>query len=56
MKADVEEFARKDGIQRGYFFDSSGNLRLERVSASATHTWIWKTTAGKPFEWNGGAR
>lgn len=51
MKADLERFAAQDGIQRGLMFDTSGNLRSEHVSATATHTWLFKTKAGKPFNW-----
>lgn len=50
-KADLEKFASQDGIQRGIFFDTSGNRRMERVSATAIHGWLFKTKAGKPFEW-----
>jgi hypothetical protein len=34
LKADLEAFAEFDGVQRGAFFDTSGNFRTERVSAT----------------------
>lgn len=51
IKADLERFASEDGVQRGIFFDTSGNMRVERVSATAQHLWLFKTKAGNPFEW-----
>lgn len=50
-KRDLEQLATEDGIQRGIFLDTSGNLRTERVSATATHSWLFKTKAGQPFKW-----
>ena len=47
----MEQFAREDGIQRGVFFDTSGKVRCERVSATSTASWLGKTKAGKPYEW-----
>lgn len=52
MERELERLATEDGQQRGMFFDTSGNLRCERVSATATHTWMFKTKAGKPFQWS----
>ncbi len=48
----LEQFAKEDGIQRGIFFDTSGNLRCERVSETATHSWLRKTANGIPFVWS----
>lgn len=50
-KQNLEQLANEDGIQRGIFFDTSGNLRTERVSATSTHSWLFKTKAGQPFRW-----
>jgi len=52
MKCGLEQFSAEDGVQRGAFFDTSGNFRLERVSATAMHSWLFKTKAGQPFKWN----
>lgn len=52
MQRELEKLAVEDGQQRGMFFDTSGKLHCEHVSATATHAWIFKTTAGQPFQWN----
>ena len=51
VKDGMEQFAAEDGIQRGAFFDTCGNLRFERVSKTSAHAWLFKTKAGQPFEW-----
>lgn len=48
----LEDLAKEDGVQRGIFIDTSGMVRSERVSATSTHSWLYKTEAGKPFVWN----
>lgn len=51
LKQDLEEFAAKDGLQRGAFFDTSGNFRTDAVSATSEIHWLFKTKNGKPFNW-----
>jgi len=51
MKRDLERFASEDGVQRGVFFDTSGNVRCEQVSTTSQTNWLFKTKAGKPFQW-----
>lgn len=51
MRRELERMAKADNQQRGMFFDTSGKLRCERVSASSTFSWIFKTQAGKPYFW-----
>jgi len=51
LREDLESLAKQDGVQRGVFFDTSGNARAEAVSATAQHSWLYKTKAGQPFKW-----
>jgi hypothetical protein len=52
LKNSLEDLAEEDGFQRGAFIDTSGKFRCERVSSTATHSWLFKTKAGQPFVWN----
>lgn len=51
LKRDLEHIAAKDGITRAIFFDTSGNMRIERLSATAVYDPIWRTKNGRPFTW-----
>ena len=43
MKRGLIELKQRDGIDRGFFFDSSGNFRSERLNPTAQYHYHWTT-------------
>jgi acyl-CoA thioesterase len=42
-KQSLQSASDDDGLQRGVFFDASGNARAEVVNPQAQYNYIWKT-------------
>ena len=39
----IKKGCEQDGIQRGIFFDTSGNARIEPINPNANYEYLWRS-------------